>query len=393
MIAASIVFWAGAGCMVFAYFGYPAVLMVAAGLQQLRSDLRRVWRRAPRRVGSDGPLPTVAVLVAAHNEQQHIGARVRNLLDQDYPADRLRVYIGSDGSSDATAQIVRDAADPRLTFMDFSARRGKPSVLNDLAALAEADILVLTDANTVFQADTVRLLVRHFAQDDVGCVSGELQLVSAGADAANQDHVYWRYERLLKFLENRLGALLGANGGVYALRRSLFKPIPADAIVDDFWISLQVIEAGSRCVYDPEATALEVTPEHIADEFRRRVRIGHGNYQAMVRFAGLMNPRRGWLAFAFFSHKVLRWMVPHFMLLTLAANLLLLPQPLYVAALALQIAFYGAAAAGWILSRRGEVPAALRIPLFFVSMNMGLLMGFVRFLVGGASGVWSRSAR
>jgi cellulose synthase/poly-beta-1,6-N-acetylglucosamine synthase-like glycosyltransferase len=340
---------------------------------------------------SEATLPTVAVLVAAHNEERHMAERVRNLLALDYPADRLRIFVGSDGSADRTVESLRELVGERVHVSDFVRRRGKASVLNDLAGLAGEDILVFTDANTSFRPDVLRRLVPHFAAPDVGCVCGELRLTGSGGD--NQDHVYWRYERMLKRHESGIGALLGANGGVYALRRAAYRPIPADTIVDDFWISLQVLEAGQRCLYEQEALAFEEVPERIADEFRRRVRIGMGNYQALRRFAGLLHPRHGAVAFAFLSHKVMRWLVPHAMVLALATNILLADRPLYAVLLAGQVVFYGGAWLGWRLSRRGMTPRLLRAPLFFVSMNLALLLGWWQFLRGRATGLWARTAR
>jgi cellulose synthase/poly-beta-1,6-N-acetylglucosamine synthase-like glycosyltransferase len=398
---ATFMLWFSLACIVYTYAGYPLVLTLISAAHQLRSDWRQVSggasRSGTRRVATQTDLPHVAVLVAAFNEEQHIAERITNLLNQDYPADRLHIYIGSDASSDRTGDIVRSMAHPRLTFVDFTARRGKASVINDLAAMASQEILAFTDANTMFLPDAVQKLVRHFGRPEVACVCGELRLVKADADPLkandNQDHIYWRYERLLKFFESRIGGLLGANGGVYALRRELYRAIPSDTIVDDFWISMQVVEDGQRCVYDPEAVALETIPERISDEFRRRVRIGLGNYQAFRRFATLLSPLRGTVAFTFFSHKVLRWLVPHCMLMAFVCNLLLITQGFYAALMLGQLLFYGGAWYAWRCSLTGAAPKALRLPLFFVSMNLGLWMGFWRYMVGGTSGVWARSAR
>ena len=386
-------FWLSLGCIAYTYAGYPLVLIVVSALRQLRTDWRYVSSGAPRRVAKSSAEPTVAVLVAAYNEERHIEERVRNVLQQDYPADRLRIYVGSDCSSDRTGEILRSFDTDRLTFADFKDRRGKPSVINDLAAMASEEILVLTDANTFFAPDTVRKLARHFDKPDVGCVCGELRMMGGGDNVENQDHIYWRYERLLKFFESRIDALLGANGGVYALRRKDYKPIPPKTIVDDFWISMEIVESGRRCVYDPEAVANEAIPERIGDEFRRRVRIGIGNYQALGRFARMLDPRRGWIALSFFSHKCLRWLVPHFMVLALACNLLLLDNGFYAALLVGQLLFYASAWLGWRYAQKGLAPKLLRIPLFFVSMNLGLLVGFWKFATGGFSGAWARSAR
>lgn len=393
MLWVAVVFWISTAAVAYTYVGYPLLLAALGALHQLRSDWRQLGGAATRRVAAEGPPLSVAVLVAAFNEERHIEARVRNLLAQAH-AGGLRVYVGSDASTDATAALLRGIASERLVFVDFPQRRGKASVINDLAALATEDLLVFTDANTFFQPDAVQKLVRHFGQEQVGCVCGDLRLVRGSPTGDNQDNVYWRYERLLKFFESRIGGLLGANGGAYALRRQHFVPIPADTIVDDFWISMQVVEAGRRCIYDPEAVATEFIPERLGDEFRRRVRIGIGNYQSLRRFAGLLHPARGAVAFAFWSHKVLRWFAPHCMVLALAANALLAARhPMYATWLGAQALFYGGAVLGLRLSGQGGAPRALRLPAFFVGMNVGLLVGFWQFATRARSGMWSRSAR
>jgi cellulose synthase/poly-beta-1,6-N-acetylglucosamine synthase-like glycosyltransferase len=375
------VFWASVGAVLYSTFGYPLLLLAVASLR----------RPVPLPPLAEAALPNVAVLVAAYNEERHLEERVRNLLALDYPSDRVRIYIGSDGSSDRSGEILRGVASDRIRVAEFPRRRGKASVLNDLVALTGEEILVFTDANTSFRPDVLRQLVRHFAAPDVGCVCGELLLTGSAGD--NQDHVYWRYERMLKLHESSIGALLGANGGVYAMRRAAYRAIPADTIVDDFWISMQVLESGQRCVYAREALAYEAIPERIADEFRRRVRIGTGNYQALRRFAGLLHPRHGPIAFSFLSHKLMRWLVPHAMVLALATNVLLATRPLYAGLLAGQLLFYGCALAGWAWARGGVAPRPLRVPLFFVSMNLGLLVGWWEYLRGRASGIWVRTAR
>ncbi len=394
MIALEIALWIAVAGIVYTYAGYPLLLAVLAGLKQLRTDWRYLSSGRSRRARSTGTLPSVAVLVAAYNEERHIEERILNLLALDYPPERLRIYIGSDGSDDATERLVAPFVGERVVWRGFTQRRGKPSVINDLAALATEDVLVFTDANTSFDADAVRCLVRHFEDPGVGCVSGELRLV-AGQGTENQDHIYWRYERLLKFFEGRLNALLGANGGIYALRREHYQPIPPATIVDDFWISMALVQQGYRCVYDPEAVAHEDVPPRIGDEFRRRVRIGIGNYQALRRFLPLLNPSRGLVALSFFSHKVLRWLVPHLMVVAALANLALAltGSALYLWLGVAQIAFYLLALIGYWRSLGGTAPVPLRIPLFLVSMNLALLVGFWKYLTGQFSGAWARTAR
>jgi cellulose synthase/poly-beta-1,6-N-acetylglucosamine synthase-like glycosyltransferase len=181
---------------------------------------------------------------------------------------------------------------------------------------------------------------------------------------------------------------------VYAMRRAQYRPIPPDTIVDDFSISVDLILRGQRCAYDPEARATEEIPPRIQDEFRRRVRIGIGNYQAWRRHAALMDPRRGAVAFAFVSHKCLRWLVPLCLLVALACNALLAPtSAVYLGLMLAQLVFYATAFGGHVLSRRRRISGLLRLPTFFVSMNLALLIGFCRYVAGGYSGAWARSAR
>lgn len=385
--------WLSIASILYAYLGYPVLLTLIAGAHQAIGDWRYSGQGGDRRRAQADLVPSVGILCAAYNEEAHIVSRVENLLASDFAADRLRIYIGSDGSDDRTAQLmVRFADNPQVRFLDFEERRGKPSVLNDLAAACNEDILVFTDANTIFEPQAIARLLRHFDDPRIGCVCGELRLVAPnGSD--NPDHLYWRLERFLKFGESRIGALLGANGGIYAIRRSDYSPIPRDAIVDDFWISMNVVRAGRRCVYDPEVIAFEETPPALTDEFRRRVRIGAGNYHALFQFRQLLHPSRGLIAFTFFSHKVLRWLVPHMMIAALATNAALALGGDWRWLLMLQIAFYGTAAAGLLAARQGRVPLALRIPSFLAAMNLALLIGFVRYLGGQRTGIWSRSRR
>ena len=193
--------WMSSVCVVYTYAGYPILLIVVASMSQLRSDWRRVSSFQSRRVTATDTAPRVAVLVAAFNEERHIAKRIQNLLEQAYPAELLRIYVGSDASSDRTAEIARSFTHERVTFLDFPDRRGKASVINDLAAMSTEDVLVFTDANTLFNPDAVQKLVRHFGSPEIGCVCGELRLIREGSGGDNQDHLYWRYERLLKFFE------------------------------------------------------------------------------------------------------------------------------------------------------------------------------------------------
>jgi cellulose synthase/poly-beta-1,6-N-acetylglucosamine synthase-like glycosyltransferase len=389
-------FWGSITAIGYSYFLYPLLLMLCSATVQLWRDNRYIWRGQRRRnlsVYAEHELPAVTVVIAAYNEQSCIADRIANILSQDYPADKLTLLVGSDGSDDNTAEILSAINDPRLTTYLFTENRGKVSVLNDLMANVNTEITVLTDANTVFAADTIRQLVRHFADPDVGVVCGELQLVDADS-GNNRDGVYWKYERLLKFHESRLNALLGANGANYAIRQSLYQPLPVNTIVDDYQIAMAIAQRGYLLKYDPEAIATEASAPTIDDEMGRRIRIGLGNYQACFSMLWAFHPANGWRFFSYISHKVLRWFAPHFMMLALVSNLFLLQDAGYIALMGLQLLFYGFALIGYKRHKSGQKLAMpLSVIVFFVSMNYALLVGFMRYFTSNIQGSWQRTKR
>ena len=266
------------------------------------------------------------------------------------------------------------------------------SVISDCAAEATGDILVLIDANTQVQpgrrAQPGAPLRRP---DQVGAVCGELRLTTAEGGPA-EEGVYWRYEVTLKILENRLNAVLGANGAIYAVRRQLFPDLPRNLITDDFVIPMKVRAGGRRVVYDPEAVAMEEAPASLGSEFRRRVRIGAGNWQALGQCAPLLLPQKGFVAFSFWSHKVLRWATPFLLLAAFAASLTL-TGPLWRGVLGVQIAFYLTALLGYALPRLHLPAGPLRLPAYFVAINAALGAGLLRGLLGRQRAAWTRTSR
>ena len=381
------------GAVIYSYAIYPFVLLLLASLRQTASDAAFVLRKVDRRRSARGELPAVDVVIAAFNEEVHIARRIENLLELDYPADRLRVRVGSDGSSDGTADLLRAVTDPRVDVQIYPANRGKASVLNDLAARATAPILVFSDANTEFDDQALKRLVAHFDDERVGGGSGELRLKRA--DGHNQDSLYWRVEQMLKTFEARIGALLGANGAIYAIRRELWRPLRPDTICDDFCVAMNVAATGRRLVYDPTAWAEEETPSEIVDEYHRRVRIGIGNFQALVRQPEYLFRTSMATAFAYLSHKVLRWTAPHLLLIALFASLLLAidSTPWRVASAGQAVLYLGAAALYWrSLTGRG-LGGLMKIVAFLFALNWAFLAASARFATGRYRGSWRRSVR
>ncbi len=378
-----LLFWVAVTLIGYSYFGYPLLLMLLA-----RN------RSQPVDTVDEAVLPAVTVIIAAYNEETCIDARIQNLLSLDYPSDKLTALIGSDGSSDATAAILEKYTEhPVIKPVIFTQNRGKTSVLNDLVNRATDEILVMSDANTDFAPDVIHQLVRHFENPQVGAVCGELNLVDAQS-SNNKDGVYWRYERFLKQKENHLNAVLGANGANYAIRKSLFRPLPTNTIVDDFQIAMNVSRSGYQVVYDCDAKASEEVAPDLQSEEGRRVRIGSGNYQAFFANLWALNPLLGWRFVAYVSHKVIRWFAPHLLILIAVSNLLLLPTPLYTLTFCGQVIFYLVAWWGITNKKRGkQVPNIVALPAFFVAMNWALFRGFIRFISADLSGTWQRTQR
>lgn len=390
---AELLFWCAAFLLLHTYFFYPILLMLLDAGDQALGNLRYLRsgdeRRKPR---ASDVAPPVSLVVAAYNEESCIRQKVENSLGLDYPADRFEVLIGSDGSTDRTNELVAGVGDPRVR-LSLAPRGGKTSVLNRCIPSAEGDIVILSDANTMIDPAAVKKLVRHFRDPEVGAVCGKLKLYNP-TKKGYEESAYWTYESLIKFYEGKRGAVMGANGGLYAIRRSLFTKLPPATIVDDFVIPLRILEQGFKVLYDAEAVAYEETTEDYGREFGRRARIAAGNFQSLRMLPGLLSPFAGFKSFAFWSHKVLRWCAPALMVGALVTNLFLLSSPLYWATLLGQVGFYGLAFAG---SRAAAIPGALRrvasVAYYFVTMNLAIAVGFWRFLRNTQRAAWDRTAR
>ena len=373
-----VIFWVSLSLLVYSYFVYPLLLKLLVKPKSIAlQDITEY--------------PSVDIIIAAYNEESCIKARIENALAQNYPG-RLNILVASDGSKDKTGEIITGFTDPRVKAHDFPENRGKISVLNDLISQSTADYLVLTDANTEFNVDAVDILIRSFT-GKVGAVSGEL-ILETDAGNQNQDGLYWQYEQLLKKYESALGGLLGANGAIYAIKRDLYIPLPKDTVVDDFCIVMNVKKQGYKVLYNELAIATEEIAPSLKEEYGRRVRIGVGNYKAFMVNLWALSPLQGWFSLCYWSHKVLRWFAPHFMLIIFLANITLIEQPLYLMLFIGQVMFYVIGLYGQRKIDNGDkVNSLVAIISFFLSMNIALGQGFYKFLKGHKSGGWQRTAR
>ncbi|HYH98356.1 glycosyltransferase family 2 protein [Hyalangium sp.] len=389
---AEVFFWCAALLLLHTYFFYPLWLFAIEGVAQVFHTVRSM-RAGEKRLPAHkpGPLPSVSLVVAAYNEASCIRQKLQNSLALAYPANRFEVLIGSDGSTDGTDEIVQECTDSRVRLSP-APRAGKTTVLNRCIPAAQGDIIVLSDANTMIEPEAIEALVRHFEDPDVGAVCGKLRLYNP-TKQDYEESVYWSYESLIKFYEGKRGAVVGANGGLYAIRRRLFTQLPPSTIVDDFVIPLRILEQGYKVVYEAGAVAHEETTEDYGKEFGRRARIAAGNFQSLRLVPGLLLPTAGFPAFAFWSHKLLRWCAPALMAVALLANVFLLDSVFYRLTLFTQVMFYALAYLGktGVLTGTGRRIASMAY--YFVTMNLAIVVGFWRFLRNAQKAAWDRTAR
>lgn len=370
--------------VVYTFAGYPLLLRLAAKL------VPRPHRRAAPPVATD-----VTVIIVAYNEAARIARKIDNCLQQQYAPGCLRVVVASDGSTDGTADIVRRT--PAVMLLDFATRRGKAACLNDAIGASTTEIVVLTDVRQRLASDAVAMLVQNFADSAVGAASGELMFEDAATDeegfGAGVD-AYWRYEKFIRRNEALVHSVVGATGALYAIRRREFKPIPADTILDDVLIPMNIVLRGKRVVFDERAHAFDRPSQRVGQERARKVRTLAGNFQLITQHPQLLWPWRNPVAIQLVSHKVLRLFAPYALLLLLACNVWIVaagaPAP-YWLLLAAQLAAYGAAAVG-IAWPRATRFRPVRLASAFVWLNAFAVAGLWHFLRHRNAHLWSAAA-
>lgn len=377
----SVLFWMAALLLAYLYVGYPLAAWLRARLRP------RAHRRAPAE-------PGVTVVVVAHNEAARIDGRLQNLLALDYPRQKLDIILASDGSTDATVERARRYEQWGVRVLAFGWRRGKAAVLNDVVPTAKNEIVVLADARQLFDPAAVRALVANFSDPAVGAVSGELMLNPTAAGAAAQQGAcfYWRYEKFIRRNESQAGSTVGATGAIYAIRRSLFQPIPEDTILDDVLIPLRIVHRGYRVLFEAGARAFDCASATARQEYVRKVRTIAGMFQLFARERWLLNPARNGVWFETLSHKGLRLLAPVLHVVVLAASFALREDALYGWMLAGQIVFYGAAFGGYATQGVRRRFRVLTVPYTVCLMNWATVVGGVRFATGRQQATWDRVA-
>jgi poly-beta-1,6-N-acetyl-D-glucosamine synthase len=373
-----IIFFVSLFLILYSYVIYPLILFLWSNL----------WPGAQGEYNHIDGFPYITVIIAAYNEGKTIKDKILNCLELDYPSDKIEILIGSDGSTDDTDNICEQFE--KIKFIRIDPRQGKANVLNTLVPLAKGDIILFSDANTILEPDSLKKMVRHFSDLSIGSVCGRLILKSEKQNLESFERVYWQYESMIKEMESRLYSAIGANGGIYAIRKSLYSKIPRDTIIDDFFISLNVLEQGKRVRFEKDAIAYECVSENLIDEFWRKVRIGAGNLQTLIRKAKMFKQASLFVKFAYLSHKVVRWIIPLLLMVLYFSCSRLYGQGIFtylfwIFSLSIIISL-----GGIILQTKNK---AINLISYLFLFNFALLLGYVRYLLGLQEVTWRRAAR
>ena len=375
--AAEMMFWLSALALLYIYAGYPLLLSIISALR-------------PLKVRTGDKQPTVSLIITAYNEELDLSAKLENTLALDYTPDLMEIIVASDCSTDRTDEIVRKYSSQGVRLIRQRERLGKTAAQNTAVAEAQGEIILFSDATSLYQPDVVRVLMRSFADPTVGCVAGRLVYIDPSDSRVGRGaRSYWSYESFLKKHESRVCSLIGASGCLYAVRRSAYVPLYHEAC-SDFIIATKMVEQGLRAVYEPNAICTEETNRRSDNELKMRVRVIAQTFTDLWRHRAMLNPiRSGFYAVQLLSHKVMRYLVPFFLLALLAASATLASDFLfYRMLLACQLAGYACGAVAWLLDRMGKRSRLLALPQYFLLANVASLVAIYKFLRGERYARW-----
>jgi cellulose synthase/poly-beta-1,6-N-acetylglucosamine synthase-like glycosyltransferase len=368
-------FWLAVAGVFYPYAGYPLVLAV----------LRKL-RRPGFSIATE--IPTISMIIPVHNEAVRLDRKIANTRTLDYPADRLEVLFVSDGSTDGTVDLIKRHLGPGMALVELPQRGGKAAALNAGLARATGAIIVFTDASIALAPDSLRAIVRPFGDPRVGCVSGEDRIADGGGEG-----LYGRYELMLRRLESDINSIVGASGSFYAQRRHLCSAF-TEGMAPDFLSVLRTVQQGYRAISEPHAVGEMSSVQDPRQEFSRKVRTLLRGMTTLFAYKPLLNPfRYGLFAFALWSHKILRWTVPFFLVLALVAPLARLDRPFFVLVLTAQVVFYGIAAIALVEWGNLHRTVPGRIALYFSSANAAILAAWYQYWSGVRQEIWTPSHR
>lgn len=393
MTTLKVLFWICIFLVFYTYLGYGVLLWLLV-------KIKRIVRGRPTLpdLPDDDALPDVTFLVCAFNEQDVVDQKIENTRLLDYPREKLHLMWVTDGSTDDTNQRLAQYPDVQVVFTPE--RRGKTAALNHGLSLVTTPITVMTDANTMVNAEAIRHIVRCFQDPKVACVAGEKRVIARhkSQTAAQGEGLYWRYESTLKKLDSELYSAMGAAGELNAIRTALYQPMPENALLDDYVMSMRMVDAGYRIAYTPDAYAMEYGSADLAEESKRKRRIAAGGLQSTWWLRAMLNPfRRFVVAFQLLSHRVLRWTVtPCALMALIPLNVLLVfmnAGTVYTVCWLLQLLFYVAAFLGWWLSQHGRKNKLLYVAYYFLFMNFNVFRGMHYLRTHQGGGAWEKARR
>ena len=393
MATLKIAFWICAFIVFYTYLGYGMLLWLLVRLKHFFGG-KVVAPTLP----ADEDLPSVTFLVCAYNEQDVVEMKMRNILQLDYPKDKLHIMWVTDGSNDETNKRLQQYPEAEIVFTPE--RKGKAAALNHGFGMVKSEITVMTDANTLVNKEAIKEIVRCMQDPKVACVAGEKRVVARHANqaAAEGEGLYWKYESTLKRWDGELYSAMGAAGELNAIRTALFEPIEENALLDDFVMSMRMVDKGYRIAYTSDAYAMEYGSADLYEEAKRKRRIAAGGLQSCWWLRKMMNPFRHFtVAFQFVSHRVLRWSITPFALLALiplnVALVFMKGGTIYILIWLLQLLFYLIAFLGYLLEQLGKRNKLLYIPYYFLFMNMNVFQGISYLRTHKSSGTWEKAKR
>ena len=393
MTALKILFWFCLFLVFYTYWGYGMLLWLLLRLKRIVRG-----KATPLALPADDALPHVTLMICAYNEEDVVEQKMANTRQLDYPVEKLHVMWVTDGSSDGTNERLSQYPDVEIIFTPE--RKGKTAALNHGIGLVKTELTMMTDANTMVNPEAVREIVRCFQDPQVACVAGEKRVMARNEQqtAAESEGLYWRYESALKRMDSEFYSAMGAAGEINAIRTHFYRPMPENALLDDFVMSMRMVDEGYRIAYTSDAYAMEYGSADLQEESKRKRRIAAGGLQSIWWLRVMMNPFRNFVvAFQFVSHRVLRWTITPFALIALMpiniALVVLGAGLFYDIVLAFQILFYLVAFCGWLLERQGHKNRLLFVPCYFLFMNLNVFRGIKYLATHKSGGAWEKAKR
>jgi cellulose synthase/poly-beta-1,6-N-acetylglucosamine synthase-like glycosyltransferase len=370
------IFWITIGIIFYTYFGYPLLTLFLSLFVNNPVNKRDIE-------------PTVTFLITAYNEEKSIRQKLENTLSLDYPRDKLEIMVASDGSTDNTDSIVREFPDKIVVLHRVEGRVGKTETQNQAVKAAKGEIVIFSDATTTYKNDAIRKIVRNYNDPSIGAVSGRYEYVNpTGAPVGLGTILFWKYENFIKSRQTRIKTITGCCGCIYSVRRSAYEPLPGD-IISDLVEPLKILEKGYRIAFEPEAVAHEVTEETVGEEFSMRVRVITRAMNGLMYVKTLLNPfKYPFVSFQLISHKVLRWLIPFFLVIIFVSNAMILDNNFYKLLFIAQVVFYLSALFAWVMEKYGKKFKLLFLPLYFCVVNIASLRAIFNLIRGRKMAVW-----